>query len=91
MAQTFLVHPPIQPQPKCFEQHHFNILSPPQFRPVQLQTPNPMLHYAIVFLVIALIAAFLGFGALAGTAALIAKVCFVVFLVFALVGFLKRA
>ena len=34
-----------------------------------------MLHYAIVFLIISLIAAFLGFGSLAGTAALIAKVC----------------
>jgi uncharacterized membrane protein YtjA (UPF0391 family) len=49
-----------------------------------------MLHYAIVFLIIALIAAFLGFGSLAGTAALIAKVCFVLFLIFAIVSFLKR-
>ena len=42
-----------------------------------------MLHYAIVFFVIALIAAFLGFGALAGTAAWIAKVCLIVFLILA--------
>lgn len=41
-----------------------------------------MLGYAITFLIIALIAAALGFGALAGTSATIAKVFFVVFLVF---------
>jgi uncharacterized membrane protein YtjA (UPF0391 family) len=40
-----------------------------------------MLHYALVFLVVALIAGVLGFGFIAGTAALIAKICFVVFLV----------
>ena len=41
-----------------------------------------MLGYTILFLIIALIAGALGFGALAGTSAMIAKVCFVVFLVF---------
>lgn len=50
-----------------------------------------MLQYALIFLVVALIAAALGFGALAGTAALIAKVCFVIFLVFALISFIRRA
>jgi uncharacterized membrane protein YtjA (UPF0391 family) len=40
-----------------------------------------MLGYAITFLVIALIAAVLGFGVIAGTAAAIAKVLFVVFLI----------
>jgi uncharacterized membrane protein YtjA (UPF0391 family) len=40
-----------------------------------------MLGYAITFLLIALLAGVLGFGVIAGTAALIAKVCFVVFLV----------
>jgi len=40
-----------------------------------------MLHYAIVFLVIALIAAVLGFGGIAGAAAGIAKILFLVFLV----------
>jgi uncharacterized membrane protein YtjA (UPF0391 family) len=40
-----------------------------------------MLHYAIVFLVIALIAAVLGFGGIAGAAAGIAKILFVVSLV----------
>lgn len=42
---------------------------------------TPMLHYAIVFLVIALIAAVLGFGGLAGSAIGIAKILFFVFLV----------
>jgi len=49
-----------------------------------------MLHYAIVFLVIALVAAVLGFGQLAGTAALVAKICFVVFLIIAILSFLKK-
>ena len=40
-----------------------------------------VLHYAIVFLVIALIAAVLGFGGIAGASAGIAKVLFIVFLV----------
>lgn len=40
-----------------------------------------MLSYAVIFLIIALLAGVLGFGVVAGTAATIAKVCFVVFLV----------
>ena len=50
-----------------------------------------MLHYAIVFLVVAIIAAVLGFGIIAGTAAWIAKLLFVVFLILAVVTFLRRA
>jgi len=46
-----------------------------------------MLHYAIVFLVIALVAALFGFGGIAGTAVGIAQVLFFVFLVMALVSF----
>ena len=42
-----------------------------------------MLHYAVVFLVIALIAAVLGFGGIAAGAAGIAKILFVVFLILA--------
>lgn len=37
-----------------------------------------MLHYGIIFLVVALVAAALGFGALAGTAAMAAKLVFIV-------------
>lgn len=40
-----------------------------------------MLSWAITFLIIMLIAAVLGFGALAGTAAFAAKICFFIFLV----------
>jgi len=47
-----------------------------------------MLYWAFVFLVMAIIAAALGFGGIAGTAAGIAKVLFVVFLVLFLVGLL---
>jgi uncharacterized membrane protein YtjA (UPF0391 family) len=48
-----------------------------------------MLHYAIVFLIIALVAGILGFGGVvAGTALWMAKVCFLVFLVLALVSFI---
>ncbi len=46
-----------------------------------------MLHYAVVFLVIALIAAVLGFGGIAAGAAGIAKILFFVFLVIAIVTF----
>ena len=49
-----------------------------------------MLHYAVVFLIIAIIAAVLGFGYLAGTAAFIAKVLFVVFLILALLSFIRK-
>jgi uncharacterized membrane protein YtjA (UPF0391 family) len=50
---------------------------------------NVMLHYTIVFLIVALIAAVLGFGVVAGTAALIAKFCFVVFLVLFVVSLIS--
>ncbi len=53
-----------------------------------------MLNYAITFLVIAIIAGILGFGVIAGTAAMIAKVLFVVFLILFLASFFggnKRA
>jgi uncharacterized membrane protein YtjA (UPF0391 family) len=41
----------------------------------------PMLHYALIFFVVALIAAVLGFGGIAGAAAGIAKILFFVFLI----------
>ena len=47
---------------------------------------TPMLHYALLFLVVALIAGVLGFGFVAGTAAYIAKVLFIVFLVLFLIS-----
>jgi uncharacterized membrane protein YtjA (UPF0391 family) len=50
-----------------------------------------MLHYAVVFFIIAIIAAVLGFGVIAGTAAMIAKVLFIVFLILAVLSFLRRA
>ena len=40
-----------------------------------------MLNYALIFLIIAILAGVLGFGVVAGTAAMVAKVCFVVFLI----------
>jgi uncharacterized membrane protein YtjA (UPF0391 family) len=50
-----------------------------------------MLHYAVVFLVIALIAALFGFGGIAAGAAGIAKILFVVFLIGAIVSFLMHS
>jgi uncharacterized membrane protein YtjA (UPF0391 family) len=44
-----------------------------------------MLHYAVVFFVIAIIAGVLGFGGIAAGAAGIAKILFVVFLIGAVV------
>ena len=49
-----------------------------------------MLYYAIVFFVVALIAAFLGFGALAGSAATVAKLLFVAFLLVAVLSALRH-
>jgi len=39
-----------------------------------------MLGYTILFLIVALIAGTLGFGVIAGTAALVARGCFILFL-----------
>ncbi len=54
-----------------------------------------LLHYAIVFLVVALIAAFFGFGGVAGTAMEGARILFwvaiILFAVSAIAGFLRRA
>ena len=47
-----------------------------------------MMSWAITFLVIALIAAVLGFTSIAGTAMGIAKILFVVFLVLFIVSFI---
>ena len=49
-----------------------------------------MLNYALIFLIVALLAGVLGFGVIAGTAATIAKVLFVVFLVLFVVSLIKR-
>jgi uncharacterized membrane protein YtjA (UPF0391 family) len=48
---------------------------------------SPMLHYAVVFFVIALIAALFGFTGIAAGAASIAQVLFVVFIVLAIASF----
>ncbi|GLB51069.1 UPF0391 membrane protein [Neptunitalea chrysea] len=48
-----------------------------------------MLRWSITFIVIALIAAVLGFGAIAGTAAFIAKISFFVFLVLFIISLVK--
>ena len=47
-----------------------------------------MLHYTLVFFVVAIIAAVLGFGGIAGASADIARICFFVFLILALVSLL---
>jgi uncharacterized membrane protein YtjA (UPF0391 family) len=46
-----------------------------------------MLHYAVIFLVIALIAALFGFGGIAASAVGIAKILFIVFLILAVAAF----
>jgi uncharacterized membrane protein YtjA (UPF0391 family) len=50
-----------------------------------------MLNYAVIFLIIALLAGILGFGVIAGTAATIAKVCFVIFLVLFIASLLRSS
>jgi uncharacterized membrane protein YtjA (UPF0391 family) len=50
-----------------------------------------MLGWAIVFFVLALAAAVLGFGGLAGMAASIGQILFVVFLILTVLAFVVRA
>jgi uncharacterized membrane protein YtjA (UPF0391 family) len=52
---------------------------------------NIMLHYAVVFFIIALIAAVFGFGGIAAGAVEIAKILFFVFLLLAVVSFVLNA
>jgi uncharacterized membrane protein YtjA (UPF0391 family) len=47
-----------------------------------------MLYWTVVFLIIAIIAGLLGFGAISFAAAGIAKICFVIFLVLFLISLL---
>ena len=66
---------------------------PPYSDSIDAAFPEPhqekqMLHYAVVFFVIALIAALFGFGGLAAGAAGIAKILFLVFVVMAVATFL---
>jgi uncharacterized membrane protein YtjA (UPF0391 family) len=67
-----------------------------QFIAQATETPSvekeiPMLGWAITFLVIALIAAALGFGGIAGTSAGIAQILFFVFIVLFVVALIARA
>ncbi len=55
----------------------------------QLNERLNMLSWTITFLIVAIIAAALGFGGLAGTAASIAQICFVIFLVMFLVSIIS--
>ncbi len=48
-----------------------------------------MLRYALIFLIVAIVAGALGFGALSGTAAWIAKVLVLVFLVLFVISLLR--
>lgn len=50
-----------------------------------------MLHYALIFLIIALIAALLGFGGIAATSAGIAKILLVAFLVIVVATLIMKA
>jgi uncharacterized membrane protein YtjA (UPF0391 family) len=54
----------------------------------RIQEAHAMLHYAVVFFVIALIAALFGFGGIAAGAAGIAKILFFVFVILAVASFL---
>ncbi len=51
-----------------------------------LNHPIIMLTNTIIFLVLAIVAGALGFGVLAGTAALIAKICLAIFVILLVVS-----
>jgi uncharacterized membrane protein YtjA (UPF0391 family) len=64
-----------------------------QQRPHHIEGASPMLGWALTFLVVALIAAVLGFGGIAGVSIEIAKIIFfvavVLFLISAIVGLVR--
>src|SRR5215831_15335770 len=66
------------------EQHHLHTGNQPASS--QTEVTKKMLYYALVFLVIAIVAALLGFGGAAVAFAGIAKILFVLFLVLFLVS-----
>lgn len=74
-----------------------NHVPPPDVDLAVATYPNPpmkeniMLGWALTFLVIALIAAALGFGGIAGTSAGIAQILFVVFIILFVVTLISRA
>ena len=51
---------------------------------------NRAIYYALVFLLIALVAGALGFMVLAGTLAWLARICFLVFLVLFIISLVQR-
>lgn len=59
-------------------------------RPVETDGAEPVLYYTAAFLIIALLAAALGFGGIAGSATMIARVLFLVFLALAGLSLLAR-
>jgi uncharacterized membrane protein YtjA (UPF0391 family) len=59
-------------------------------RTVSTNAEISMLHYAVIFFVIALIAAVFGFAGIAAGAAGIAKILFFVFLILAIVSFIAN-
>jgi uncharacterized membrane protein YtjA (UPF0391 family) len=59
----------------------------PPFLGTQNHQELSMLHYAIVFFVIALVAAIFGFGGIAAGAVGIAKILFYIFVIMAVVTF----
>jgi uncharacterized membrane protein YtjA (UPF0391 family) len=69
-----------------------------KYQPVPLSRQQPteqtMLGWALTFLIIALIAAVLGFGGIAGTAIEIAKIIFfvaiILFVISAVIGYSRR-
>lgn len=50
-----------------------------------------LLHWAVVFLIVALVAAVLGFGGIAGTAVGAAKLLFFVAIILAIIAFIGNA
>ena len=51
---------------------------------------NRAIYYALVFLLIAIVAGALGFLVLAGTLAWLAKICFLLFLVLFIISLVQR-
>jgi uncharacterized membrane protein YtjA (UPF0391 family) len=69
---------------------HLTSARPPPLEAAGLKRRTKMLYYALVFLLVAIVAAVLGFGGVAVVSAGIAKILFFVFIVLFLVSLITH-
>jgi uncharacterized membrane protein YtjA (UPF0391 family) len=86
-AATYVAFARVPALRHCANRHYAHQPAP---ETVSIYAEKTMLHYAVIFFVIALIAAVFGFAGIAAGAAGIAKILFFVFLILAVVSFIAN-